>query len=173
MYCTCPGLCHALSVCVARVLICVMHRVFVLYVSRYVSCIGCLCCTFPDLCRALSVLANVQANCRDWRGTLISPVCCFRLPCYTLLYRDTNVYPLSLPPADWPEQAHTLTFAVGRVGLYSDVCCELCPVLRPLTLFFFIVTLSRLSVLSSAQSVKSVCLLHSRFKCVFFAEQSV
>lgn len=134
-----------------------------LYVFRYVSCIGCLCCTFPDLFRALSVLANVQANCRDWRGTLISPVCYFRLPCYTLLYRDTNVYRLSLPPADWPEQAHTLTFAVGRVGLYSDVCCVLCPILRPLTLLFFysyfvtFVCLAFCTVgekrLSSAQSV--------------------
>ena len=92
-------------------------------------------------------------------------------------------------------------FAVGRVGLYADVCCVLCSVLRPLTLFFFcLVTLSRLSVLSSAQSVKmhlsffaaqsvKMCvsfLLHSQFKCmclfcctvglnvsVYFAAQSV
>ena len=46
--CTCPDLCHALSVYV-------VHRVFVLYVSRSVSCIECLCCTCPDLCHASSI----------------------------------------------------------------------------------------------------------------------
>ena len=102
----CPDLCSALSVCVVRFPICVMHWVFVLYMTWSVSCIECLCCTWPDLChalsvcvvrfpicvmhwvfmlyvfrsvscivlcRALSVLANVQANCRDWSGDTDQP----------------------------------------------------------------------------------------------------